>query len=94
MAAVNIDECAPEPCQNGGVCVDGIAAYTCNCVAGYVGENCEGKCPLVTIFLSSKVQQNNSITCTCTLVYVINVSNVQIRARGCLNVSRVHTAIF
>ena len=47
---VNIDECAPEPCQNGGVCVDGIAAYTCNCVAGYVGENCEGKRPRVTSF--------------------------------------------
>ena len=37
---VNINECAPIPCVNGGVCSDGIASYSCAC-AGYSGENCE-----------------------------------------------------
>ena len=37
----DIDECAPAPCQNGGVCTDGINAYTCACSAGYEGVNCE-----------------------------------------------------
>ena len=27
--------------MNGGVCTDGIDAYTCTCAAGYTGENCE-----------------------------------------------------
>ena len=38
---VNINECAPIPCQHGGVCSDGIASYSCACADGYSGENCE-----------------------------------------------------
>src|SRR5262249_10422408 len=37
----NINECASNPCQNGGVCIDGINSYSCNCVGGYGGVNCE-----------------------------------------------------
>ena len=37
----DIDDCDPNPCMNGGVCTDGIDAYTCTCAAGYTGENCE-----------------------------------------------------
>ena len=36
----NIDECAATPCQNSGVCADGVNAYTCSCAAGYQGTNC------------------------------------------------------
>ena len=38
---VEIDECATSPCQNGGSCNDQINGYTCNCVDGYDGLNCE-----------------------------------------------------
>ena len=38
---LDIDECASSPCQNGGTCVDVVNAYTCNCVLGYTGNNCE-----------------------------------------------------
>ena len=37
----DIDECAPKPCQNGGSCEDSINSYTCKCLAGFDGENCE-----------------------------------------------------
>ena len=37
----NIDDCASEPCLNGGSCVDGVAEYMCLCVPGYTGLNCE-----------------------------------------------------
>jgi hypothetical protein len=37
----NINECSPNPCQNGGSCTDGVNSYTCNCVGGYTGTNCQ-----------------------------------------------------
>ncbi len=33
--------CAPNPCQNGGTCVDGGASYSCTCVVGFEGTRCE-----------------------------------------------------
>ncbi|EDO39369.1 predicted protein [Nematostella vectensis] len=37
----NINECASNPCLNGGTCVDGVNKYTCSCVSGYIGTRCE-----------------------------------------------------
>ncbi len=38
---INVDDCAPNPCQNGGTCTDGVNSYTCACPAGWTGTNCE-----------------------------------------------------
>ena len=38
---ININECDPDPCQNGASCTDGIGEYTCECTTGYTGTNCE-----------------------------------------------------
>ena len=37
----DIDDCASEPCQNDGTCIDGINSYTCACLDGWSGDNCE-----------------------------------------------------
>lgn len=37
----NIEECFSMPCQNGGVCIDLINGYHCNCSAEFTGANCE-----------------------------------------------------
>ena len=37
----DINECSPNPCLNSGTCIDGVNSYTCKCLAGYVGKNCE-----------------------------------------------------
>lgn len=37
----DIDECASQPCENGGMCQDQINLYECICNAGYEGVNCE-----------------------------------------------------
>lgn len=36
-----LDQCDPNPCQNGGTCVRGTYPdYTCECPQGFTGENC------------------------------------------------------
>jgi hypothetical protein len=37
----DIDECATNPCQNGGECRDQVNGYTCTCAGGYTGDLCE-----------------------------------------------------
>ena len=37
----DINECSSLPCQNGGKCIDGPNMYTCQCLEGFSGVNCE-----------------------------------------------------
>ena len=37
---LDIDDCSPNPCQNGATCLDGIDNYTCACADGYMDDNC------------------------------------------------------
>ena len=67
---LDINDCDPNPCQYNGECVDGIANYTCNCVAGIDGPNC-------TI---SKYDMINSVHLKClvsnpTLSSLTHISN-------------------
>ena len=38
---LDIDECSSSPCENGGTCIDEIDYFTCQCMAGYTGDQCE-----------------------------------------------------
>uniref|UniRef100_A0A8D2ETU3 Coagulation factor X n=1 Tax=Theropithecus gelada TaxID=9565 RepID=A0A8D2ETU3_THEGE len=35
------DQCETSPCQNEGKCRDGLGEYTCTCLEGFEGKNCE-----------------------------------------------------
>ena len=37
----DINECVPDPCQNGGTCEDLVGSYRCSCKTGYSGDNCQ-----------------------------------------------------
>ena len=38
---LDVDECESGPCQNNGTCFDGVGTFTCQCVTGYTGDQCE-----------------------------------------------------
>jgi len=37
----DINECASNPCLNGGTCIDVVNGFTCTCGVGYTGQICE-----------------------------------------------------
>ena len=41
IVLVDINECGSIPCVNGAICTDAVDVYTCACVAGYTGTQCE-----------------------------------------------------
>ena len=60
----DINECSPDPCQNGATCsTPFVNLYSCACVAGYEGTNCE-----TDINECSPDPCQNSAVCTTPLV--------------------------
>lgn len=67
--ACYLDECASEPCENGGSCVDMELSFHCQCVAGYSGVQCEtdiDECSSVPCQHAATCHDAlNSFTCHC-----------------------------
>ncbi|XP_077401876.1 coagulation factor IX-like [Vanacampus margaritifer] len=71
---VDGDQCKPPPCQNGGVCKDGVNSYVCWCDTRFTGKNCEievSKQCLVNNGGCSHfcTMKSNGIHCSCALGY-------------------------
>ena len=50
LIIADIDDCTDQPCQNGATCIDAVNDYTCNCVDGYTGKNCNIGKSRVSVF--------------------------------------------
>ncbi|XP_068719937.1 uncharacterized protein [Montipora capricornis] len=70
---IDVDECVPNPCANGGSCVDGVNNYSCICRVGYTGDLCEtdiDDCLLNACANGeSCVDGVNSYSCICPVGY-------------------------
>lgn len=54
------DHCAPNPCLNGGTCVNQPVGHSCQCPAGFSGANCE-VAPVVTCPCSVDPKWNQTL---------------------------------
>ena len=48
----SVDYCTNSPCQHGGTCINWKSSYTCVCLRGWNGTNCEYRELLVRLDLS------------------------------------------
>ena len=39
----DVDECVPNPCENGGSCIVRVDGFVCECSPGYLGPLCLSK---------------------------------------------------
>lgn len=75
------DECAGQPCQNGGTCNDLSIAYNCTCVPGYTGLNCQvnpDNCACNPVGTKNCLDGLNDYTCNCLPGYTGHNCSVNI----------------
>ena len=74
---VDIDDCQPNPCANGGSCTDGVNSYTCTCAEGYTGPNCNTSKYSVLIIELQRVQPeyNNVLYYICIIIITCKQSH-------------------
>ena len=60
----NVDDCGSAPCAHGGVCVDGIDSYLCQCGQGFTGVNCEVRIPTTTTTTTTTTTSPTKATTT------------------------------
>ncbi|XP_035248528.1 coagulation factor X [Anguilla anguilla] len=70
------DSCESLPCINNGVCKDGIGKYTCYCMAGFQGVNCEIAIPQLCMNKNGECQhychvQKDRVQCSCVKGYFL-----------------------
>ncbi|XP_075446770.1 coagulation factor X [Ascaphus truei] len=92
---VDGDQCESNPCHYGGSCKDGIGEYTCLCLIGFEGKNCEIVTPKLCSLNNGdcdqfcKVSEKN-VACSCTTGYVLGEDGKSCIPTGQFPCGRIH----
>ncbi|XP_044523078.1 coagulation factor X [Gracilinanus agilis] len=73
---VDGDQCESQPCKNQGHCKDGVDEYTCSCMEGYEGKNCEFSTLKFCSLDNGECEQfckeaKNAVVCSCAKGYIL-----------------------
>ncbi|XP_067661789.1 protein crumbs-like isoform X2 [Haliotis asinina] len=70
---VNINDCMPTLCQNGGMCIDGVDRVSCKCPKGYMGDRCQQNVDFCNSTVCSNngscIEETAGFVCNCTEDY-------------------------
>lgn len=61
LCQTEINECASNPCRNGGTCKDALNGFSCFCLAGFSGAVCQTN---INECASNPCLTGNSVSCT------------------------------
>eukprot|EP01046_Picozoa_sp_COSAG06_P053027 COSAG06_NODE_9067_length_1995_cov_4.928270_1_plen_652_part_10 len=82
LTCTPVDDCSPSPCLNGGACTDSLLRYSCDCVVGYAGYDCEhsvSACGALPCSRGTCADVGTGYECTCEEGWGgINCDTVQI----------------
>lgn len=79
----NINECENNPCLNQGSCFDTYGSYTCQCMRGFGGQNCELVSVQIVVIPKPLSSQNlclkkSEYTRPCLeIVYILSLAEVK-----------------
>lgn len=90
------DQCDSVLCNYGGSCVDGIGEYTCLCLEGYEGKNCEIVTPQLCSLDNGGCEQfckpiERTVKCSCTTGYVLGEDQKSCVPTGTFPCGKRHT---
>ncbi|XP_077009440.1 sushi, nidogen and EGF-like domain-containing protein 1 isoform X3 [Tamandua tetradactyla] len=89
---LDVNECASQPCQNGGTCTHGTNSFSCQCPTGFGGPTCEtaqSPCDAKECQHGSQcLVENGSAVCMCQAGYTGTTCETDVDECGsspCLN---------
>ncbi|KAL8190043.1 UNVERIFIED_CONTAM: Coagulation factor X isoform 1 [Gekko kuhli] len=81
------DQCEPNPCHYGGTCTDGIGKFTCMCLDGYHGLQCESVIQKYCKLNNGGCRHfctlvENTVVCSCADGYILGEDETSCVATG------------